>query len=77
MRLELCDKYEQMLRGKYPVSGQGGAPLFPADRKAILMGLVNKARSLENAQGDTILGFVAGALWSFGSYTPEELEVTL
>ena len=65
-----------MLQGTYPVSGgEGRAPLFPVDKKRVLLDLLDRLEGYDyNREG---VAFVAGALWSFGSYTKEELDINL
>lgn len=77
-----------MLLGKHPVSASGRAPLFPQDRKQFLLDVLadvpdeyddttwSQPQQEANAQHRR-MAFVAGALWSFGCYSPQDLEVSL
>lgn len=67
-----------MLLGTYPVSGGAGrCPLFPVDKKRVLLDLLDRLDAGDLQANDEGWGFLAGALWSFGSYTKEELEIDL
>lgn len=63
--MEPSRRLRLMLMGKWPVSGDGKAPLFRGEQRQALLTLMESS--------SVPLAFVAGAIWAHSNYSMEDL----